>query len=78
MRMDGSSVSTRWFRPAAWLLAALRALWRVASAIARWRRRVEVRRQYARLSELDDHMLKDIGLTRRDVHREASRSSFWR
>jgi uncharacterized protein YjiS (DUF1127 family) len=33
-------------------------------------------RQRRRLSELDDRMLKDIGLTRADVHREVEKP-FW-
>jgi uncharacterized protein YjiS (DUF1127 family) len=32
-----------------------------------WLRRIEERRVLARLSELDDHLLKDIGVTRADV-----------
>ena len=32
-----------------------------------WLRRIEERRVRARLSELDDHLLKDIGVTRADV-----------
>jgi len=36
----------------------------------------EVRRQRRSLLELDDHVLKDIGLTRADVDYEASKP-FW-
>lgn len=32
-------------------------------------RRSEKRRTYASLLQLDDHMLRDIGLSRADVHR---------
>jgi uncharacterized protein YjiS (DUF1127 family) len=32
-------------------------------------RRSEKRRNYASLLQLDDHMLRDIGLNRADVHR---------
>ena len=32
-------------------------------------RRSEKRRTYANLMHLDDHMLRDIGLSRADVHR---------
>ena len=35
------------------------------------------RRNYAKLSGLDDHMLKDVGLNRADVSREADKP-FWR
>jgi uncharacterized protein YjiS (DUF1127 family) len=40
----------------------------------RWRERVQERRY---LSELSDHVLTDIGLTRWDVTREAAKP-FWR
>ena len=36
----------------------------------------EQARQRQRLMELDDHLLKDIGISRADVERETSRS-FW-
>lgn len=52
------------FRPIRHLLATLR----------RWHHRS---RQRTALSELDDRMLNDIGLTRADVTREI-RKSFWR
>ncbi|HVY51893.1 MAG TPA: DUF1127 domain-containing protein [Devosia sp.] len=32
-------------------------------------RRSEKRRTYADLLQLDDHLLRDIGLTRSDIHR---------
>lgn len=38
---------------------------------------LEIRRQHRALAALDDHMLKDIGLTRCDVTREIARP-FWR
>ena len=41
--------------------------------LAAWRRVASERR---RLLELDGHLLKDIGLTREEAHREASRP-FW-
>ena len=49
-------------------LAKLRPLWRV------WRRRVRSRRE---LAEIDDHMLRDIGLTR-SVALTESAKPFWR
>jgi len=38
-----------------------------AVLLRHWQRRIEERRVRARLSELDDHLLKDIGVTRADV-----------
>jgi uncharacterized protein YjiS (DUF1127 family) len=38
-----------------------------AVLLRRWQRRSEERRVQARLSELGDHLLKDIGVTRADV-----------
>ena len=35
--------------------------------------RLALRRQRRRLAELDDHMLRDIGLSREEALREASR-----
>ena len=32
-------------------------------------RRSEKRRAYSNLMQLDDHLLRDIGLTRSDIHR---------
>jgi uncharacterized protein YjiS (DUF1127 family) len=53
-------------------------LMRLVSPIVRrlieWRARVMQRRT---LAMLDDHMLKDIGLSRMDVEREVSKP-FWR
>ncbi len=37
---------------------------------------LEVAGERHKLSKLDDRMLKDVGLSRADVHRETSRS-FW-
>jgi uncharacterized protein YjiS (DUF1127 family) len=42
--------------------------------LLRWQSRAQQRRM---LLELDDHMLKDIGLTRADVWQE-TRKPFWR
>lgn len=44
------------------------------SLLARWLRRIQHRRA---LRELDDRMLRDIGLTRGEVDR-ISREPFWR
>jgi uncharacterized protein YjiS (DUF1127 family) len=46
----------------------------VSTVISRW---IKNARDRAELMELDDYMLADIGLTRRDVDRLASRP-FWR
>ncbi len=46
---------------------------RVWSKIELWR---QVSAQRTRLTELDDHILKDIGLSRADVEHEAGRY-FW-
>jgi len=50
------------------------ALRNVLGLLRRWRERAYSRRQ---LCELDDHILRDIGLTRDEVLREAARR-FWR
>jgi uncharacterized protein YjiS (DUF1127 family) len=47
---------------------------RVMGLLRRWRERAHSRR---RLYELDDHILRDIGLTRDALLREATRP-FWR
>ncbi|MBZ9909920.1 DUF1127 domain-containing protein [Mesorhizobium sp. BR115XR7A] len=41
--------------------------------LARWYDRHAQRRD---LSEIDDHLLRDLGLTREDVRRECAKS-FW-
>jgi uncharacterized protein YjiS (DUF1127 family) len=46
---------------------------RVITALLRWH---ELARQRRALLSLDDHMLKDIGLSRADAAREAARP-FW-
>jgi uncharacterized protein YjiS (DUF1127 family) len=47
---------------------------RIIAAIRLWRRRVRSRQE---LRELDDHLLKDIGLSRADVFYEVAKP-FWR
>jgi uncharacterized protein YjiS (DUF1127 family) len=37
---------------------------------------IALRRQRHALAEMDDHMLSDIGITRAQAHREASRSAW--
>ena len=49
---------------------------RLVALVVRWRRRAAARRELRILCELDDHMLKDIGLTRSQLRREAARP-FW-
>ena len=41
-----------------------------------WRERIRARRQLARLCDLDDHILQDIGLTRSELRCEAEKP-FW-
>ncbi|MCT8990033.1 DUF1127 domain-containing protein [Chelativorans sp. SCAU2101] len=48
-----------------------------AAALALVLRLEDRRRQRLHLSELDDHLLADIGLTQADVERECS-TPFWR
>jgi len=49
-------------------------LQRLGGRLYRWGQLAEQRRQ---LRELDDHMLKDIGLSQADVERIAGRRIFW-
>ena len=55
-------------------ISVLPALRRFSAMIGEWRRRARSRRE---LLALDDHMLKDIGITRVDAQYEAAKS-FWR
>jgi uncharacterized protein YjiS (DUF1127 family) len=55
-----------------WALA--RGAHRVVTILLTWQQRAHDRRQ---LQALNDHMLRDIGLTRADVFAEASKP-FWR
>jgi len=47
---------------------------RLADVVATWERRARERKT---LSEMPDQLLKDIGITRLDAHREAEKP-FWR
>jgi len=47
---------------------------RMGETLHTWHERILARRE---LAELDDYMLRDIGLTRTDVAREADKP-FWR
>jgi uncharacterized protein YjiS (DUF1127 family) len=49
------------------------ALFGLVTAITAW---IERRRQLQALTELDDHLLKDVGLSREQARREAARP-FW-
>jgi uncharacterized protein YjiS (DUF1127 family) len=49
-------------------------LWRAADLLLTWHERARQRRQ---LLTLNDHMLRDLGLTRADVLAESSKP-FWR
>jgi uncharacterized protein YjiS (DUF1127 family) len=55
-------------------ISVLPAVRRLPAAIGEWRRRARSRRE---LLALDDHMLKDIGITRADAQYEAAKP-FWR
>ena len=44
-----------------------------AQSVARW---LETQRQLRALADLDDHLLRDVGLSREDVERACS-VSFW-
>jgi len=54
--------------------AVLLPAWRIARTLVEWRARAMDRRA---LAMLDDHLLRDIGLSRADVEREVSKP-FWR
>jgi len=64
------AIALPWFagRQLAWWLG------RACEAVLTWAERTRQRRQ---LAELDDYMLRDIGLTRADVAGE-TRKPFWR
>src|SRR5918998_704415 len=62
------------FAPVRHSARSLPLLGRAARAVHRW---LERRRQLRALSELDDHLLRDIGLSREDAERECS-TGFWR
>ena len=47
---------------------------RLAGLVAIWERRARERRA---LGEMSEHMLKDLGISRVDAHREAEKA-FWR
>jgi uncharacterized protein YjiS (DUF1127 family) len=67
MKHGRSSRSTTW---AAVLFTAIR---RTSYILSVWQKRSASRRQLARL---DDHLLRDIGLTRADAEQEIMKS-FW-
>jgi uncharacterized protein YjiS (DUF1127 family) len=50
----------------------------VISLLRLWRARLRDRRELRRLYELDDRLLRDVGLTRDDVFRDLSKSLWWR
>ena len=53
--------------------AVVRLMSGAVQAVSRW---IERRRQLRALADLDDHLLRDVGLTREDVQRACSQS-FW-
>ncbi|MFQ3787897.1 DUF1127 domain-containing protein [Halomonas sp. A29] len=59
---------------------ATRGRWRFALDLWRWARYmdrlVQLRRERTQLHELNDHLLRDIGVTRQQATREARRP-FW-
>jgi len=50
----------------------------VMNLLRLWRTRLRDRRELRRLYQLDDRLLRDVGLTRNDVFRELSKSLWWR
>jgi uncharacterized protein YjiS (DUF1127 family) len=48
-------------------------VWHTATAVVTWQARI---RERQKLASLDDRMLRDIGLSRADVHAE-TRKPFW-
>jgi uncharacterized protein YjiS (DUF1127 family) len=53
------------------------ALQQLIGLLRRWRERIRARPQLARLCDLDDHILHDIGLTRSELRCDAE-TPFWR
>ncbi|MEM0948198.1 MAG: DUF1127 domain-containing protein [Pseudomonadota bacterium] len=53
-----------------------RHVWRFPDIHARLRKAVRVRQQRTALRELDDHLLRDIGVTRQQARKEGQRG-FW-
>jgi uncharacterized protein YjiS (DUF1127 family) len=47
------------------------------NAIAAWRRRAHFRWDLKRISEVNPHLIDDIGLTRRQVDEEIAKLPFW-
>ncbi len=72
--IPGSLEAERIALPTPSQIAARDALRGLLHTVSVWRARA---RQRHALSMLDDHMLRDIGLTRVDVEREGSKP-FWR
>ncbi|HME24396.1 MAG TPA: DUF1127 domain-containing protein [Acetobacteraceae bacterium] len=72
--IPGSLEAGRFALPTPSQIAARDALRGLLHTVSAWRARA--RQRYA-LSMLDDHILKDIGLTRADVDRETLKP-FWR
>ncbi len=60
-------------RAARWARSSLRALERALDLLLTWQERTRQRRQ---LEQLNDHLLRDIGLSRADVLAEATKR-FW-
>jgi uncharacterized protein YjiS (DUF1127 family) len=60
-------------RAVRWVDSGLRALGRTVDLVLTWQERA---RQRHELQSLNDHMLRDIGLTRADVMAEATKP-FW-
>ena len=77
MSADRSSAQTRGVQSAALFRASgyvARCSWQALDLVAVW---IARRRQRRYVHQLSDHMLKDIGVSRADVEREAGKP-FWR
>jgi len=74
--IPGSAGARQW-RNATRHVTPSTALRRISGLLRRWRERQRLHRQLRSFSELDDHILQDIGLTRSTLLREATKPFWW-